>query len=382
MAVKKFEKGTFGYDVQFMQKHQPDVIVLKDSLSGAAVLISPEYQGRVMTSTANGNEGTSFGWINHNLIESGKLSAQFNAFGGEERIWLGPEGGPFSIYFPEGKEQIFSNWQVPRFIDTGPFDVKAMESDRVSFGKEFEVKNYSGTTLKIGIERTIKLLSQKQAEAALGMELDQSLNYVAYESENILINKGQTPWNESNGFLSIWMLSMFNPSEGVTVFIPFKGSEKEPGKVVNDDYFGEMPADRLKVEDGIIYFKIDGKFRSKIGIPPARALPFCGSYDSESKTLTILWYSLPDKVSKYVNSKWGKQDDPLSGDVVNSYNDGPVEDGSVMGPFYEIESSSPAAMLTPGEEMMHIQRIFHITGDENQLDFISLKLFNISIQKI
>jgi hypothetical protein len=34
------------------------------------------------------------------------------------------------------------------------------------------------------------------------------------------------------------------------------------------------------------------------------------------------------KSLKYVNSKWGQQDDPYKGDVVNSYNDGPVEDGS------------------------------------------------------
>ncbi|MCK7536057.1 MAG: hypothetical protein MZV63_36265 [Marinilabiliales bacterium] len=52
-----------------------------------------------MTSSVNGSAGVSFGWINYKHIESGKLSTQFNPFGGEERIWFGPEGGPFSIYF-------------------------------------------------------------------------------------------------------------------------------------------------------------------------------------------------------------------------------------------------------------------------------------------
>jgi len=50
----------------------------------------------------------------------------------------------------------------------------------------------------------------------------------------------------------------------------------------------------------------------------------------------------------------------MKGDAVNSYNDGPVTDGSIMGPFYEIESSSPAANLSPGEKITHTQRIFHI----------------------
>jgi hypothetical protein len=72
----------------------------------------------------------------------------------------------------------------------------------------------------------------------------------------------------------------------------------------------------------------------------------------------------------------------LQGDVVNSYNDGPVEDGSIMGPFYEIESSSPAALLAPGERITHTQRTFHITGDEQELNRITTKLFGITIGEI
>ena len=83
-----------------------------------------------------------------------------------------------------------------------------------------------------------------------------------------------------------------------------------------------------------------------------------------------------------MNSKWGKQDDPLSGDAVNSYNDGPVADGSIMGPFYEIESSSPAAMLAPDEKITHTQRIFHISGDGTQLSKITEKLFNLPLSEI
>jgi hypothetical protein len=176
---------------------------------------------------------------------------------------------------------------------------------------------------------------------------------------------------------------MFNPSEEGVVFIPYQqGSVDELGKIVTDDYFGKVPSDRLIVKDGIIFFKTDGKYRSKIGIPPGRAMPYCGSYDSKNKALTLLWYSKPEVPGEYVNSVWGDQDDPLSGDVVNSYNDGPTNDGSVMGPFYEIESSSPAAMLKSGEKLTHTQRIFHISGDEKHLGAITEKLFNLSIEEI
>jgi hypothetical protein len=59
-----------------------------------------------------------------------------------------------------------------------------------------------------------------------------------------------------------------------------------------------------------------------------------------------------------------------------------VDDGSIMGPFYEIESSSPAAFLPPGGEIKHTQRIFHITGDEAMLSLITEKLFDQKLSDI
>lgn len=38
-----------------------------------------------------------------------------------------------------------------------------------------------------------------------------------------------------------------------------------------------------------------------------------------------------------MNGQWGIQNDPYYGDVINAYNDGPVEDGSVMGPFMKLK---------------------------------------------
>jgi hypothetical protein len=382
-AEEVYAQGTYGYDLDYLKKHQIELIELKDSASKASLIIAPNLQGRVMTSSADGNKGRSFGWINYKLIESGSVSKQFNPYGGEERLWFGPEGGPFSIYFPKDKEQVFSNWLVPSEIDTKPFDLFSHSPGSVRFRKDFVLNNASGTTLEIGVERNIKLLTTAEAEQALQLSLDSSLNYVAYESENVLTNKGQTAWTEKTGFLSIWLLSMFNPSEEGVVFIPFKeGSEAELGKIVTDDYFGKVPSDRLLVKKDVMFFKTDGKCRSKIGLSAQRSLPWCGSYDPKNQVLTLLWFSKPEKPAKYVNSKWGKQDNPLIGDAVNSYNDGPVADGSVMGPFYEIESSSPAALLAPGASITHTQRIFHITGHEAQLSSITKKLFNIPVSEI
>lgn len=375
------KSGSYAADLQFFRDENIKFIDLNNG--DARVLVVPAYQGRVMTSTAQGKEGTSFGWINYDLISSGEWNDQFNPVGGEERIWLGPEGGPYSIYFAPGEEQDFTNWNVPAAIDSEPFDVVSSDSTTAVFKREFSLTNASGFDMEVKIDRAVRLLSTQEASDALDQKFDDGLKMVAYESENTLTNTGTEKWEQGKGVLSIWLLSMFNPSAHGTVFIPYQeGPENELGKLVTDDYFGKVPDDRLKARDGILYFKTDGKQRGKIGLSPDRAKSYCGSYDPDKKILTLLWFSKPSGKHSYVNSKWGEQDDPLAGDALNSYNDGPVEDGSIMGPFYEIESSSPAAMLAPGQSITHTQRIFHISGDEAALSNITRHLFGISISDI
>lgn len=377
-----FAPGTFGYDLNFLNRFK-ETLVLSDSDNKAQIIIVPGWQARVMTSTASGLQGFSFGWINHKLIESGVINQHINAYGGEERLWLGPEGGPFSIYFAPGVKQEFANWQVPPELDTVAFTLVLQSETRATFRKQFRLVNYSGSILDAGIERSIELLGRKGMENVLGMEIPGSLQSVAYRSENVLINKGNNAWNKETGMLSVWMLSMLTPSPEVTVFIPYRqGNEMELIPPVRDDYFGKVPADRLLVKNGIIWFKADGKYRSKIGIPPERAEKFAGSYDAQNKVLTILWCDLPDGIKEYVNSKWGEQTNPFEGDAINAYNDGPVEDGTQMGPFYELESSSPAASLKPGESLTHRQCIFHFIGDEEQLGKITEKVFGVTLEKI
>jgi len=98
--------------------------------------------------------------------------------------------------------------------------------------------------------------------------------------------------------------------------------------------------------------------------------------------LTILWCSLPETPSVYVNGQWGPQEDPFAGDVINSYNDGPVEDGSIMGPFYEIETSSPGAELAPGASLVHTQKVIHVQGKDEQLVPIVQDLFGADLNVI
>ena len=347
------------------------------------VAIIPGYQGRVMTSASAGMNGLSYGWINYKLIESGEKAAHFNNYGGEERLWLGPEGGQFSIFFAPGVPFKFENWQVPAPIDTDAFDLVSSDDTIAVFRKDIQLVNYSDVKFSLTIDRTVSLLTKSQIEARTGISLPSGIQPVAYETENVLTNTGKLPWTRQGGLLSMWMLGQLISSPTNVVLAPFvEGPEDKLGPVVNDSYFGKVPADRLKITKNLIFFKADGLQRGKIGLSPLRAKNYIGSYDYAKKVLTLVFYNKPDANQVYVNSMWEIQKNPFSGDVLNSYNDGPLEDGSQMGPFYELEDSSPAAELKAGESLKHVNLTIHLTGDESALNALLMKQFDITVETV
>jgi len=371
-----FSKGSFGYDREFLSKHYKDLVVLENG--EASILISPELQGRVMTSTAGGDDGKSFGWINHDLIASGEMNEQFNPTGGEERFWLGPEGGQFALYFKKDTKFELDSWFVPKELDTEAFNLVRNSENRAFFEREMKLVNYTGTTFDLRVQRIITLLQKDDAAEILGFNIPETVKMVGFASENNLTNIGPEAWDKKTGLLSIWILSMFNSSDETTIIVPFKkGEEDILGKKVTDDYFGKIPKERLQVKDSVLFFKADGKERGKIGISPQRALPVLGSYDAKNKVLTIANFNLPEGATDYVNSLWEIQEFPFSGDAVNAYND-----GGALGPFYELESSSPAMDLQSNESSSHIHRTFHFVGSEGDLEKLAIGILGVSIKDL
>ncbi len=362
-------RTTFADDVASMKKHTP-IVVLKNS-KGASVAVAPAYQGRVMTSAANTGKAGN-GWINHDLIASGKTTPHINPYGGEDRLWLGPEGGQYSIFFASGSKFDLEAWQTPALLDTMPFKVDKQTGTSVTLSQTATLKNYLDTEFKLGLKRTVRLLDEKALQKNLGVSA-KGLDVVMYESENTLSNMGDKAWTKDGGLLSIWILGMLKHSDTTTVIMPIKsGEDSQLGPRVKDTYFGKVPADRLKVQDAHVFFRADGKFRSKIGIPPKRAMPVCGSYDPVRGLLTIVQFTLPAGATDYVNSMWELQSNPFGGDVTNSYNDGPPAPGKKpLGPFYELESSSPAMALGAGQSATHFHRSFHFRGTRAQLHGIA-----------
>jgi hypothetical protein len=373
-----FEKGTYGYDLAVLKKHTKSFELINGN---ARIIISPEYQGRVMTSTAEGEKGLSYGWINHDLIRSGEITKQIYPVGGEERFWLGPEGGQFSIFFKSGSTFDFEEWQTPACIDSETYDLISSNETQAEFLKSIQIKNYSNFLFEFDVTRKIILLNDNEIKNELGIVFQERVKSVGYKSVNQLKNTGSAEWKKETGLLSIWLLGMFNPSPEVTIIVPFR-TGVQSDYIVKDDYFGKIPADRLVIKDGIVFLKGDGKQRGKIGIPPQRALPILGSYDAKNKLLTVVKCEVPNGVTDYVNSAWEQQEFPYKGDAINSYNDGPLEDGSQLGPFYEMETSSPALELKSGETAKYEQSTVHFQGTEEELNALCQQIFNISLNEI
>jgi Family of unknown function (DUF6786) len=375
--------ATFGDDIAFLKSHT-DVIVLSDAKGEAKVALSPAWQGRVLTSTAGADSGLSFGWINRELIASGKILPHMNGFGGEDRFWMGPEGGQFSVFFAKGAKFEFADWFTPAAYDTLPFKVVSQGKDKAVFASEFALTNYSGTKFQVAVKREVRMLSKKAAWQKLGVKPCEDVSLVAFESDNKITNAGKEAWKKDTGLLSIWILCMFTPSPGATIVVPIKsGPESELGVKVTSDYFGQVPPDRLVVKDDVIYFCADGKYRSKIGMNPKRSKGVSASYDADNKVLTIAQYNVPAGVTDYVNSLWKLQDNPYGGDAANCYNDGPPAPGEKpMGPFFELESSSPAAALAPGKSLSHVHRTIHLSGPESALDSVARATLGVSLADI
>jgi hypothetical protein len=365
---------TFGNDLGFLRAHT-DVVVLERA--GARVAVAPAWQGRVLTSTAAGERGASFGWINRAVIAAGKVLPHMTPYGGEDRLWLGPEGGQFSLFFRAGDPFDFEHWQTPPALDSEPWKVTARDAGHVSVARELKLTNHAGTTFDLRAERTVRLLDGAAVRESCGRGPEAGLAWVAFQSENRLVNIGRAAWKRATGLPSIWVLGMFAPSPSTTVVVPARKDA-----VVNDAYFGHVPPDRLVRGAKAIFFRGDGQQRGKLGLPP-QARSTLGSYDPTGRTLTVVWYNQPRGPRPYVNALWPPQKDPFSGDAVNAYNDGPPAPGvKAMGPFYELETSSPAAELAPGAHLDHLQRTIHFQGERPALDAMARACLGVSLAEI
>jgi hypothetical protein len=385
----KGKSMSYGQVREFLAKHTQ--LVELTNAEGARVAVCPEWQGRVLTSTCGGMDGPSFGFVNDEFVKEGKLNPQFNNYGGEERMWLSPEGGQFSLWFKPGVKQTLDDWFTPPALNEGAWKVVSGPSEPVRMATVMKFQNTSATPFHLDVSREVRLLGAGDVVRLLGEAVakavgQKGVKMVAYETANQLTNRGEA-MTLDKGLVSIWILGMMNSGPQTVTIVPYKaGPESELGPVVKSDYFGQIPPERIKVLPGAVLFRCDGECRSKIGVSQKRARNVLGSIDFQGGVLTLVSFTMPEDPTKqpYMNNQWGgPHAEPYKGDVVNSYNDGPPTPGKKgLGPFYEIESLSPAKVLKPGESLEHRHRTIHIQADLPTLEKLAKNVLGVELETV
>jgi len=362
--------AVFARDVQFL-KEFADAVVL-EAPGGGKVAVSPKLTGRVMTSAFSDNE-PGFGLVNREAITRPPVARGFNNYGGEDRLWLAPEGGPYGLFFDPGAKQELANWYVPPAMDGGVRTPTGQDAASVSFHERIALQNVEGVKFDLSIDRKVEALAKDELEKLLGAALPEGARFVAFRTTNKVTNEAKAAL-PADALVAPWILGQFRPSPKTTVLLPYKGAED----VIKKDYFGVVPPDRLALlpegDGGVARFKGDAQLRSKIGVSAAGALGWLGAWDAQRKVLTLVNHSLPPAGTVVPDCNWTDPNPRAkSGDVATSYNHGEEPR------FFELESIGPALGAAPKSSVTQVQTTIHLAAEPAALAEIAKRLLRAKL---
>jgi len=351
------------------------------------VVCAPTLVGRVMSCTFDALRSDALGWIGVEAIQRGAVNPVFNNFGGEERIWFGPEGTQFGLHFAD-KTQTFAAYRVQPAMSSLPYTLirQSPQRDFLVMHSRVELSNLLGTNFTLDVERTVRLVEVSPYH----LGVDGSIETVGFQSETLITNIGSRSIGPETGFLSCWTPGIHPNGAGRFVVMPFRAAEpREMGEPVLRDYFknfclgGQFPAERWWVGHDHAVLRSDGTCRVKVSLSPKRALNRIGSISVDGTELIINDFDLYPELP-YVAAFWREvsPEGVLQGEAVSSYIDGPDEKGNRAGDFYELETLSPALQLKPGESLAHRNRLVHLRGRSDHIDVIAQRFLNVSRQHI
>jgi hypothetical protein len=266
---------------------------------------------------------------------------------------------------------------VPAAIDRGTFDVLKRGATYVRMRADLDLRNHLGFEFAIDVLRDVFLLTRRGVEAAIDVKIPSWIDVTGSLSVQQLARAGRRPWGPRTGMPQLWILSQFPAGPRVTVFAPVaaRAPVRREGRVkpYEDRYFGEPGARRLweaepPHSERCVYFRADGKLRSKFGLRPALTTGLAGSLDADRGLLTLVKFDVRPR-ARYGSFLWRPTDAELwRGDAFQSYNSG---DGT----FYELESVSPARPSSPGSPITHAHATCFLRGEPARLrEFLYLTL--------
>lgn len=369
---------TFGEAVQLLQDMKNEIIILRGDREEKQVLVSPQMVGRVMVSTMHGLRGDILGWVNRPAVEAGPNDPNFNNYGGEERIWLGPDGTQRGLFFKD-TDFTWESFRIPQPMSVQPFETLGVSADgkSVAMRTRWEPHNLMGTAFRVEIRRTVSILEACPYANEFGADVD----FVGFQSDNTVINVSDRPILRETGPLTVWLLGHYLPHKRCIVIVPFQpGPEAKLGPPLRDEFVkffcigSKVPANLRWYGNDYALIKADCATRCKFGIGRPRAIGRSGSMDLDTNELVIVDNDFYPEMD-YATNYWRKADDLFDGDAVNICIDGPAgEEGPVFSEpdnmAYEIENVSPALFLHPGQSYVSRARTFRLRGKQEAIDAI------------
>ena len=277
-------------------------------------------------------------------------------------MWLAPEGGPYSLWFAAGAEQTLANWITPPALNDGAFQiVSGKDEPNYRLSRRMKFENAARTQFDLEVTREINLQKAHHFGKLFGSEAQSALSsgklrMVGFQTINTLTNRGPA-MDRQRGLLAIWSLGQFPAGPRTFIILPYKGGQDTSlGPIVNGEYFGRVPAERLRIERrchlvsgrwkipredwrsaaaGSLGGRID---RLAAGSADARSL-----HDARGPDRLLLHEQ--QLGTRRSNRTWA-----TSSTATTTAR--PSQAKPAMGGFYELESLSPAAQLPTGKSLV------------------------------
>ncbi|HBF35097.1 TPA: hypothetical protein DDW35_11105 [Candidatus Sumerlaeota bacterium] len=184
---------------------------------------------------------------------------------GGGRFWVSPEQN----YYYNKDAKTFDGWFCQLPMDPGTYEVTDCSATSVTYRNQFDLHDYlTGSDLKnLSVERSISPLANPLLNTPVWSALKDKVGYVGVATTDDL----QLPATSDKApTLCPWTLVQVPTALGggpSTVIVPTAKQAQPLG------YFGEIPADRLRVFPNYVQYKIDAQLVTKLGILPEDIAP-------------------------------------------------------------------------------------------------------------
>ncbi len=352
---------TYLYDLQFIEIYGRAYEQTADN-GNARIVVSPDFQGRVMTSSATGINGFSNGWINKRFISRDIILDKENPYGGENYTWIGPNDGEYSLFHKFNKEGDTA-FQVPADLDQFPFLMEFVSDTSMLLTKKLNATNLKGSTFNAKLSRFITLHSKSTINHLLHLNGDTAqLSIVGYTVKSTLTNIGMNNWDESTGLMSLQNVNQFNGEGTSTIFL--QNHNAIPLDSIS--VFSNMDSSNVKFNNQVLALRADGIHTYTLKLPIFASSSLIGIYTPKLQRLTIIQNNNAE--SKRQERLEIKNGAPLEGTSIASY--------------YQLRADSGSKPLKPNESIKQSQSIYHIYGDSTTMNSVLVKVFDLELAEI